>query len=52
MIKNYNYFFFEKIPSILIILLPITLISGPFLSDLSVSIIAILFIAYLIKKKD
>jgi len=51
-IKNYNYFFFEKIPSILIILLPITLISGPFLSDLSVSIIAILFIAYLIKKKD
>ena len=52
MIKNYNYFFFEKIPSILIILLPITLISGPFLSDLSVSIIAILFITYLIKKKD
>ena len=36
--------FYEKLPSILIILLPVFLITGPFLSDLSVSIIAIVFI--------
>ena len=36
--------FYEKLPSILIILLPVFLITGPFLSDLAVSIIAIVFI--------
>ena len=35
---------FEKIPSLLLILLPLSLITGPFISDLSVSIIAIIFI--------
>ena len=35
----------------LIILLPLTLVSGPFLSDLSVSIIALLFIYISIKEK-
>ena len=42
-------FFFKKIPSFLIILLPITLISGPFLSDLSVVLVTILFITFIIK---
>ncbi len=37
-------FLFEKIPSSIIILLPALLITGPFLSDLGVSIVAILFI--------
>ena len=38
-------FFFEKIPSALLILLPISLITGPFISDLSISIIVIIFIS-------
>ena len=38
-------FFFEKIPSALLILLPISLIIGPFISDLSISIIVIIFIS-------
>ena len=37
-------FFFETLPSYLIISLPILLITGPFLSDLAVSIISIIFI--------
>ena len=42
---------FHKIPSYLIILLPLTLITGPFLSDLSVSLISIIFIIFIIKNK-
>ena len=42
---------FEKIIYFLIIVLPITLVSGPFLSDLSVSIISILFIYISLKNK-
>ena len=49
--KNKENFFFEKIPSLLIILLPLTLITGPFLSDLSVSLVALIFIIYIIKNK-
>ena len=41
--KN-QQFFFNIIPSWIIILMPILLISGPFLSDLGVSIVAILFL--------
>ena len=41
---NEKKFFFETIPSYLIILLPVLLITGPFLSDLAVSLIAIIFI--------
>lgn len=52
MYKNYNKFLFETFPSVLIILLPITLISGPFLSDLSVSLVAISFIILIIKNKN
>ena len=37
-------FFFEQIPSVIIILIPAFLISGPFLSDLGVSIVALLFL--------
>ncbi len=37
-------FFFVSFPSYLIILLPIFLITGPFLSDLAVSIVALIFI--------
>jgi hypothetical protein len=42
---------FEKIIYFLIIVLPITLVSGPFLSDLSISIISILFIYISLKNK-
>lgn len=41
--KNKN-FFFDIIPSFIIILMPVLLIIGPFLSDLGVSVIAILFL--------
>ncbi len=44
-------FIFQKIPSALIVLLPVLLITGPFLSDLAVSIISIIFIFFLIKFK-
>ena len=40
---------FIKVPSILIVLLPISLVSGPFFSDLIVSIISILFLILLFK---
>jgi len=39
-------------PSILIALLPITLISGPFLSDLSVVLVGILFLINIFKNKE
>jgi len=41
--KN-QIFFFNILPSWIIILMPIFLISGPFLSDLGVSLIAIIFL--------
>ena len=37
-------FFFETFPAYLIIALPVFLITGPFLPDLSISIIAIIFL--------
>ena len=39
-----SIFLFETIPSCIIVLMPALLITGPFLSDLGVSIIAILFL--------
>ena len=48
--KN-KLFFFNIIPSWIIILMPALLISGPFLSDLGVSIVAILFLINSIKNK-
>lgn len=48
--KNENIFF-NKIPSFFLIILPFLLITGPFLSDLAVSISAILFLINSIKNK-
>ena len=45
-------FIFYSIPISLFSLLPLFLITGPFLSDLSVSIISLIFIIYCIKKKN
>ena len=47
--KKNNLFYIQ---SILFILLPPLLITGPFLSDLAVSIIAIFFLITLFKKKE
>ena len=50
-INNYNNFNFKNILNYLLILLPVFLISGPFLSDLSVSILAISSFFFLKNKK-
>ena len=42
---------FIKIPSILIALIPILLVTGPFLPDLVVSILTLIFFYFLFKKK-
>jgi len=44
--------FFFKIPVILFSLIPFFLITGPFLSDFSISTISILFLIYCLKKKN
>jgi O-antigen ligase len=49
---NFNEVFFFKIPSILLIFLPVFLITGSFLPDFSVSWIALSFLVYSIKYKD
>jgi O-antigen ligase len=41
---NYQNFFFDKIPFYLTFLIPIFLVSGPFLSDLAISICAVIFL--------
>lgn len=48
--KEKKYFF--VIPNILFCLLPVFLITGPFLSDLAISIISLSYLAYCIKKKN
>ena len=45
-------FVFYTIPIILFSLIPIFLITGPFLSDFSISLISLIFIVYCIKKKN
>ena len=45
-------FFLIKFPKVLLILLPGFLITGPFLPDLSISIIALFFLIYCIHKKN
>ena len=45
-------FIFYNLPIFLFILLPFFLITGPFLSDLSISIISLLFLTYCLKKKS
>ena len=49
---NSKEFFFEKIPFVLLILLPFSLVTGPFISDLSISIIAIMFISKCFVEKN
>ncbi len=45
-------FIFYDFPAILFSLIPFFLITGPFLSDLSISLISLLFIFYCIKEKN
>jgi O-antigen ligase len=45
-------FFFYNLPIILFSLIPFLLITGPFLSDFSISFIGLLFLIYCIKNKD
>tara|TARA_Y100000389_G_C17452938_1_gene516080 strand:+ start:1377 stop:2660 length:1284 start_codon:yes stop_codon:yes gene_type:complete len=45
-------FIFYNFPIFLFVLLPIFLITGPFLSDLSLSLISLLFLIYCFKKKN
>ena len=49
---NLKIFFFNKLPSFLFLLVPLSLISGPFLSDFSVSLSALIFLFYTIKYKE
>ena len=44
-------FFFVQLPSALFVLLPVFLISGPFLSDLAISLIGIIYIIFCLKYK-
>jgi hypothetical protein len=44
-------FIFFNIPIVLFSLIPFFLITGPFLSDFSVSLISVLFLIYCYKKK-
>ena len=43
--------FFVKFPSALFVFLPFTLITGPFLSDLSITLISLIYIFYCLKFK-
>ena len=45
-------FIFYTIPTILFSLIPLFLITGPFLSDLSISLISLLFLFYCLKEKN
>jgi O-antigen ligase len=49
---NNSSLFLIKFPKVLLILLPGFLITGPFLSDLSISIIALFFLIHCILKKN
>ncbi len=51
LINNKEKVFFKKIPNFLLIILPFLLITGPFLSDLAVSISAILFLINSIRNR-
>ena len=50
--NSYEKFIFYTFPVILFSLIPFFLITGPFLSDLSISLISLLFLFYCLKKKD
>ncbi len=50
--SNIEKFIFYRIPVILFSLLPFLLITGPFLPDLSISLISVLFLIYCFKEKN
>ena len=49
--EKYQFFIFNTIPFWIIVLMPALLITGPFLSDLGVSLIAILFLINSLKNR-
>lgn len=49
--SNFEKLIFFNLPVTLFSLIPLFLITGPFLSDLSVSLISLLFLIYCLKKK-
>ena len=50
--SNKEKFFFYNLPIFLFSLIPFFLITGPFLSDLSISLIVILFLIYCFKQRN
>ena len=50
--NNFEKYIYLNFPVCLFVLLPLFLITGPFLSDLAVSLISILFLIYCIKIND
>lgn len=50
--SNKEKLIFYKLPSFLFILIPFFLITGPFLSDLALSLISLIFIFYCFKNKN
>lgn len=50
--SNFEKNLFINFPSVLFAILPLLMITGPFLSDLSISLISIIFLIYSVKKKD
>ena len=51
-LNSLNYFFFYQLPYFLVILLPLLLITGSFLPDLAISLVALCFIIYSIKYSE
>ena len=45
-------FIFYNFPALLFCFIPFFLITGPFLSDLSISLISLLFLIYCLKKNN
>lgn len=50
--SNIDKFIFYNIPIVFFCLIPLFLITGPFLTDLSVSLISILFLIFCLKEKN
>jgi O-antigen ligase len=50
--SNKEKFFFYTIPVFLFSLIPFFLITGPFLSDLAISLISLIFLLYCLKQKN
>lgn len=50
--NSLDNFFYLKLPILLFVLLPPLLITGPFLSDLAISLISIIFLIYCLKNKN